>query len=464
MQDKYSELDYSDNDRTDELPVLTEESIIARGSHVAAFDDILDDEDTGKHRVDFSAEQQSPELPSSHEDVAIAVLQQELLTTQRDLAEQRLANEALGSTIEQLEAQLADVQDDFSRQQLQIGELRAALKHYQQRYGVLQDQLTAATAAVEKQKRLVEESAAAPDSTQPYRDEIQALTAYITGRRERWQEMEILVASQGERIADLQRELSQRIDRERAAEQAMHQESTRANELKDKLTEVIATLRVRERDLALLKRARTGERSRSAASDASAEVAQLSSELDERDRQLTVANEERDGLERRLLEVETNLTRTRGDFGRLEKSLVEKDRAVDRQDERVADLQHELSERLAALHRSQSKTTDSDTPGATNHFPVLVCLTSDKPERHVIAEAETVIGRGAGCAIRILTQFVSREHARLKRHGGEVTIEDCGSTNGVFVNSLRVERHRLEHGDWVTIGETQFRFLSAGAA
>jgi septal ring factor EnvC (AmiA/AmiB activator) len=326
----------------------------------------------------------------------------------------------------------------------------------------------------------VQESAAAPDITQPYRDEIQTLTAYITGRRERWQEMEILVASQGERIADLQRELSQRIEREQGVEQAMHQESARANELKAKLTEVIATLRVRERDVALLKHARTGERPRTTATENTAKVAQLRSELDERNRQLQAAKEDRDSLERRLIELETTLTQTRGDFGRLEKALVEKDRAVDRQDERIAGLQQELSERLAALHswqgnvgrHTEGPTTgegrgnlpDADTTGATSQFPVLVCLTSDSPEHHVIAETETTIGRGAGCAIRILTHFVSREHARLKRDGDKVTIEDCGSTNGVFVNSLRVEQHRLEHGDWVTIGETQFRFLWDGAA
>jgi hypothetical protein len=34
----------------------------------------------------------------------------------------------------------------------------------------------------------------------------------------------------------------------------------------------------------------------------------------------------------------------------------------------------------------------------------------------------------------------------------------------VFVNSVRVERQDLEHGDWVTIGETQFRFLYESAS
>ena len=96
-------------------------------------------------------------------------------------------------------------------------------------------------------------------------------------------------------------------------------------------------------------------------------------------------------------------------------------------------------------------------------LPVLICLTGAKPERHVLDAPETLIGRGADCGIRIVTHFVSREHARLRRENGKVIIQDCGSKNGVFVNSIRVDRHELEHGDWITIGETQFRFLLEGA-
>jgi len=58
---------------------------------------------------------------------------------------------------------------------------------------------------------------------------------------------------------------------------------------------------------------------------------------------------------------------------------------------------------------------------------------------------------------------VSREHARLTVSGGATLIEDLGSRNGVFVNSVRVDRRRLQQGDIVTIGETQFRFVESMA-
>jgi pSer/pThr/pTyr-binding forkhead associated (FHA) protein len=73
------------------------------------------------------------------------------------------------------------------------------------------------------------------------------------------------------------------------------------------------------------------------------------------------------------------------------------------------------------------------------------------------------IGRSSECDIQILTHFVSREHARLTIGRDGVVIEDLGSTNGVFVNSVRVDRHELRHSDLVTVGETQFRFLETMA-
>ena len=58
---------------------------------------------------------------------------------------------------------------------------------------------------------------------------------------------------------------------------------------------------------------------------------------------------------------------------------------------------------------------------------------------------------------------MSREHARLTLARGTVVIEDLGSTNGIFVNSVRIDRQELRHGDLVTVGETQFRFLESMA-
>ena len=55
--------------------------------------------------------------------------------------------------------------------------------------------------------------------------------------------------------------------------------------------------------------------------------------------------------------------------------------------------------------------------------------------------------------------FASSEHARFEARGDGVWLEDVGSTNGTYVNGVKLKRpKRLEPGDIVKIGETDFRF------
>jgi predicted component of type VI protein secretion system len=49
---------------------------------------------------------------------------------------------------------------------------------------------------------------------------------------------------------------------------------------------------------------------------------------------------------------------------------------------------------------------------------------------------------------------VSRQHARITRQGGLTVIEDAGSTNGTFVNGLRLAGpHTLTDGDVISLGD-----------
>ncbi|PJA40051.1 MAG: hypothetical protein CO182_08405, partial [Lysobacterales bacterium CG_4_9_14_3_um_filter_62_6] len=48
------------------------------------------------------------------------------------------------------------------------------------------------------------------------------------------------------------------------------------------------------------------------------------------------------------------------------------------------------------------------------------------------------IGRSGDCELCIDQSVVSRLHARISRRGQQLWIEDPGSTNGTFVNDLRV--------------------------
>jgi len=56
-------------------------------------------------------------------------------------------------------------------------------------------------------------------------------------------------------------------------------------------------------------------------------------------------------------------------------------------------------------------------------------------------------------------EFASARHARVEPRRDGVWVEDIGSTNGTFVNGIKVERPRkLAPGDIIRVGETDLRF------
>lgn len=74
--------------------------------------------------------------------------------------------------------------------------------------------------------------------------------------------------------------------------------------------------------------------------------------------------------------------------------------------------------------------------------------------------AVVIIGAGPYATIRVHDPYVSDEHARLTRGHG-VHIQDLGSTNGTYVNGVRVPvgyRWRLRRGDVLRIGQTEIRW------
>jgi len=75
------------------------------------------------------------------------------------------------------------------------------------------------------------------------------------------------------------------------------------------------------------------------------------------------------------------------------------------------------------------------------------------------------IGRSAHCQVILDGAKVSRLHARIVVDVSGATIEDLGSSNGVFVNGRRLVRgrHPLQVGDRLLVGEFELE-LSAGEA
>jgi hypothetical protein len=85
-------------------------------------------------------------------------------------------------------------------------------------------------------------------------------------------------------------------------------------------------------------------------------------------------------------------------------------------------------------------------------------------EAAVEVPAEGVfLGRGNDCAVRTDDAMVSRKNCRISLQGGRWVAEDLGSSNGTFVNGVRIQKQVLTHADVVRCGTLQVRFVESAA-
>jgi len=97
---------------------------------------------------------------------------------------------------------------------------------------------------------------------------------------------------------------------------------------------------------------------------------------------------------------------------------------------------------------------------ATGVLVVLKSPALDEGDRYELDSAPLTLGRGDPNDIELHgDEFASARHARVEPRRDGVWIEDIGSTNGTFVNGIRLDRpRRLAQGDVIRVGETDLRF------
>ena len=76
----------------------------------------------------------------------------------------------------------------------------------------------------------------------------------------------------------------------------------------------------------------------------------------------------------------------------------------------------------------------------------------------------TTIGRRPENDIHIDNLAVSGQHALIITILNDSFLEDLGSTNGTYVNGRLVKKHALQHGDAITIGKHELRYINEQAS
>lgn len=98
-----------------------------------------------------------------------------------------------------------------------------------------------------------------------------------------------------------------------------------------------------------------------------------------------------------------------------------------------------------------------------NGRPVPVLMITSGPragERHMLFNG-FLIGKQPGCHLLLEDGFTSSQHAQIGMDAnGKCMIYDRGSTNGTYVNGVRVAESALHHGLVIKIGSTEMRFLA----
>jgi len=73
------------------------------------------------------------------------------------------------------------------------------------------------------------------------------------------------------------------------------------------------------------------------------------------------------------------------------------------------------------------------------------------------------IGRLSDNDVRIDNPTVSGHHSLIINILNDSFLEDLNSTNGTYVNGKLIKKHALQHGDLITIGRHQLRFVDSVA-
>lgn len=122
----------------------------------------------------------------------------------------------------------------------------------------------------------------------------------------------------------------------------------------------------------------------------------------------------------------------------------------------IEDVIHDIDERMS--ERSFRNDEISKRAPVDRITRVLIGTVDDRILRFPLFKDRLTIGRTKDSDIQLKAAYVSRRHAVIQTDGEQTRIVDCGSKNGIQVNSEKVLEQTLAHGDVVMIGNACFRY------
>lgn len=170
------------------------------------------------------------------------------------------------------------------------------------------------------------------------------------------------------------------------------------------------------------------------------------------------------GLEARLESVtkdadylEARMSEASAENAKLSAELESKTAQIDGYKNEIAALRR----RSTAAELTSSDRGHGTQPGQRSQAEAcwaLVGMDGFDSDAHIVSDGVLTIGSSPDCDIRIQSNFVSRHHAQLVQTRNGCLLRDLESTNGTFINSRRINKRILRAGDLVTIGKERYRY------
>ena len=108
--------------------------------------------------------------------------------------------------------------------------------------------------------------------------------------------------------------------------------------------------------------------------------------------------------------------------------------------------------RFGYAFQADARPASPDIPSAQSSGPRMV----SENREWTLVEGSNIVGRDSGCSICIDSPTLSRRHACVVIDGDGATLEDLGSKNGTYRNTLPVTQPvDLNDGDRIQVGSVE---------
>ena len=107
---------------------------------------------------------------------------------------------------------------------------------------------------------------------------------------------------------------------------------------------------------------------------------------------------------------------------------------------------------------------DSDLPqlaplAAGRRYSLAVIMGANAGQIYTVSKPRIVLGRGNESDVQLHDSEVSRKHAMLEIRGDDGVLVDLGSTNGTYVDGVRVQRATIVSNQEFSLGTTTLMLI-----